>query len=1133
MDFRILGPLEVDAETGPLSLGGGKQRALLAVLLLNANEIVSSDRLIEALWEDDPPESPHNALQVHVSQLRKVLGRSRLQTQAPGYRLHIDADEFDLARFRCLRGEGKLNEALSLWRGAPLAEFVFDRFAQTDIARLEELRLGCVEERIERDLARGRHSELVGEVASLAKAHPLRERIRAQLMLCLYRSGRQVEALDVYTDCRRALVDELGVEPSRELRALHEAILQQDRDLDLKPAAEVGATAFVGREAELAELLAGLDEASVGHGRLFLLAGEPGIGKSRLAEELVARARARGAIALIGRCWEASGAPAYWPWVQSLRAYVRTSDSAALSTQLGAGAVDLAQILPEIRDRLPDLAEPLPLEAEGARFHLFDATAEFLRRAAESEPIVLVLDDLHAADAPSLLLLQFLARELGSSRLLVVAAYRDVDPTVGGSLAEMLAEVTREPHTRRIALPGLSEAATAAYVEATAPAIATPELIAMVHDETEGNPLFVGEIVRLLAVERAQANGTPAVRSAIPDSVREVIARRLARLSDECNRVLVLASVIGREFSPDALALVAEVAPGELIETLDEAMAARVVSDCASAPDRLRFEHVLIRDTLYDSVTAARRIGLHRLVFDRLEAFYVNETGPRCAELAYHAVGGRDYEKGVEYAKSAGDRALRLLAYEESARQYVVALAALDHSTEPAEELRCELLLALGEAHGRAGDTPAAKQAFVEASEIAQRLGLGVELARAAAGYGGRSLSVRAGDDERLVPLLEAGLVAVGEQDVELRARLLARLAGALRGERSRDRRDALSAEAVAFARRSGNPRALALALDGRTVAMFGPDTHRECLALATEQCEIAGQIDDKERRVHGHMHRLIAELALADVPAAEADLEAMRRNANDLRQAVQLWFVCALRAMMALGAGRLDEAEELIPEALALGERAQGESAVPTYVLQQAALGEFRGELDGVHVGIRDLVVQYPARPFFACVLAHLDARAGRSAEAHQTLERFARGDGAELPFDGEWLHGMSLLAEVCAMLGDTRSAAVLYRLLLPWKALNVSNPTEGLRGAVSRYLGLLAATQERWADAASHFELALEMNERMGALPWLAYTQDDYASMLLSRADPRDAERATELHAAAVRTYGELGMIASALRA
>jgi DNA-binding SARP family transcriptional activator/tetratricopeptide (TPR) repeat protein len=1133
MDFRILGPLEVDAETGPLSLGGGKQRALLAVLLLSANEIVSSDRLIEALWEDDPPESPHNALQVHVSQLRKALGRSRLQTQAPGYRLHVDADEFDLARFLRLRGEGKLDEALSLWRGAPLAEFGFDRFAQTDIARLEELRLGCVEERIERDLARGRHCELVAEVAALVKLHPLRERMRAQLMLCLYRSGRQVEALDVYTDCRRALVDELGVEPGRELRELHEAILQQDRGLDFKPTAEVGATAFVGRERELGELLAGLDEASAGHGRLFLLAGEPGIGKSRLAEELVDRARARGAVTLIGRCWEASGAPAYWPWVQSLRAYVRTSDSAVLSTQLGAGAIDLAQILPEIRNRFPDLEDPLPFEADRARFHLFDATAEFLRRAAESEPIVLVLDDLHAADAPSLLFLQFLARELGSIRLLILAAYRDVDPTVGGPLADMLAEVARESHTRRIALAGLSEAATAAYVEAAAPLIATPELIATVHEETEGNPLFVGEIVRLLALERAPANGTPAVRPAIPDTVREVIARRLARLSPECNRVLVLASIIGREFSLDALALVTEVAPRQLIETLDEAVAARVVSDSTGVPDRLRFEHVLIRDTLYDSVTAGRRIGLHRLVFDRLEGFYVNETGPRCAELAYHAVGGRDYEKGVEYAQSAGDRALRLLAYEESARQYEVALAALDRCAEADESSRCELLLSLGEAHGKAGDTPAAKDAFIEAAEIAQHLGLTHELARAAAGYGGRSLSARAGNDERLVPLLEAGLVAVGEQDIELRARLLARLAGALRGERSRERRDTLSAEAVAFARRSGNPRALALALDGRTVAMFGPDTHRECLALATEQCEIARQIDDKERRVHGHLHRLIAELALADVRAAEVDLEAMCRNADDLRQAVQLWFVCALRAMMALGAGRLTDAAELIPEALALGERAQGESAVPTYVIQQAALDEFRGELGDAHVGIRELVVQYPARPVFACALAHLDARAGRSAEARQTLARFTCGDGVELPFDGEWLHGMSLLAEVCAILGDARSAAVLYRLLLPWQALNVSNPTESLRGAVARYLGLLATTQERWADAASHFELALEMNEQMGARPWLAYTHDDYASMLLARADARDAERAAELHAAAVRTYVELGMTASALHA
>jgi class 3 adenylate cyclase len=233
MDFRILGPLEVLSDGQPLDLGGQKQRALLALLLLEANRVVSSGRLIDALWEEEPPETAQKALQVYVSQLRKLLGKERLQTQAPGYRLRVEPDELDLARFQHLQEQGRLQEALALWRGPPLAEFAYQRFAQVEIGRLEELRLACLEERIEGDLGEGRHAELVGELEALVQEHPLRERLRTQLMLALYRSGRQAEALEAYQDARRALTEELGIEPGRSLRDLHQAVLNQDSALDL------------------------------------------------------------------------------------------------------------------------------------------------------------------------------------------------------------------------------------------------------------------------------------------------------------------------------------------------------------------------------------------------------------------------------------------------------------------------------------------------------------------------------------------------------------------------------------------------------------------------------------------------------------------------------------------------------------------------------------------------------------------------------------------------------------------------------------------------------------------------------------------------------------------------------------
>jgi DNA-binding SARP family transcriptional activator len=1152
MDFRILGPLEVCDEARSLPLGGAKQRALLAILLLHANEVVSAERLLDDLWGDRQPTSGAKALHVYVSQLRKVIGDDRVLTRAPGYALRVDPDELDVTRFQRLREQAEtaepseagaiLREAISLWRGAPLADFAYESFAQSEIARLEELRTSALEQRVDVDLALGRHAELVGELEALVKEHPLRERLRGQLLLALYRSARQVEALAAYQETRRALVDELGIEPGKFLRELHQAILRQDPALDLataaEPAVEPPRGVFVGREDELAELLAGLDDAYAGRGRLFLLVGEPGIGKSRLADELIAHARARGARILVGRCWEAGGAPAYWPWVQSLRAYVRTSDTAALRSQLGAGAADVAQIVPELRQHfpdspdLPDLPEPTSLESEGARFRLFDATAEFLRNASESRPILLVLDDLHAADVPSLLLLQFVVRELGSTRMLVLGAYRDVDPIPGQPLTGILAELAREPVTRRLGLGGLSGQNVAEYVDLTASELASPELVAALHEETEGNPLFVGETVRLLALEGLQPEST-GTRVAIPQSVRDVIARRFTHLSEECNRVLVLASVLGREFALAALAHVSAVSQDDLLEPLDEAMAARVVSDVLGGPGRLRFAHVLMRDTLYEGITTARRVRLHRQALRALEALYGDEPGPHLAELAHHAVAGNEFDKGLRYAQRAGDRAVATLAYEEAARQYETALKALDLVRRSDELTRCELLLSLGEAEIRAGNSSAAKKAFFDSADIARRLGLPRQLARAAGGYAREDMYLRAGDDDRLVPLLEEGLAMLGEEEVELRTRLLARLAGALRDEPSRDRRDTLSREAVELARRTGNPAALAYALDGRCAAIVAPDTVAECLALATELREVAERIGDTERVVHGHLHWLVGQVVVGDVSELDAGLDALSRIADELRQPAQLWEVHAGRAMLALAAGRLAEGEELVRRAFALGERSKPEIAIPAYRLQRYTLCDFREQLEEVEPAIRDLVAEYPARPAFRCALAHLRARLGPLPEAKRAFDELARDEFSTLPFDQEWLYGMSLLAETSSLLSDPDSAAVLYALLLPYAALNAADWPEGIRGSVSRYLGLLATTTKRWEDAKLHFEDALAMNARMGARPWLAHTQHDYARMLAARHGPGDRERAQEFLDAALTTYRELCMERYAARA
>ena len=551
MDFRVLGLLEVGEDSETLTMGRGRESALLALLLLNANAPVSTDRALDELWEGQLPENAAKTVQIYISRLRRRLGRERIVTTPAGYMLLVEPIELDAARFERLASEGRneleagnaaradtvLSEALALWRGPAFADFLYRGFARAESGRLDELRRSAVADRIEARLALGSGEKLIAELEALVLDQPLWERPRRQLMLALYQAGRQADALELYQSTRSLLANELGLDPSAELQALERAILNQESELarpprPLRPSdaadwadAVSSMGAFVGRHAELAELLSGLGDTFAGRGRLFLLTGEPGIGKSRLADELVREAHARGARVLAGDAGR--------PWRSRILAlggvasrHVREAEPERLRVELGGGAAELAGILPELHAILPELPEPTPQDPEEARFRLFDATAEFLRNASASQPIVVVLDDLHAADAPSLLLLQFDRSRPRLDPPVVLGACRDIDPIPGHALTEMLAEVAREATTRRVSLRGLSESDVAEYVELSASEIASAELVAALYEETEGNPLFVGEAVRLLALEGVRREST-GVRIAIPQSVHDVIARRL------------------------------------------------------------------------------------------------------------------------------------------------------------------------------------------------------------------------------------------------------------------------------------------------------------------------------------------------------------------------------------------------------------------------------------------------------------------------------------------------------------------------------------------------------------------------------------------------------------------------------
>jgi DNA-binding SARP family transcriptional activator len=1143
VEVRVLGPLEAVVDGVSVSLGPPQQRALLALLALHAGEVISRDRIVDELWGERPPATAAKVVQGYVSGLRRVLGPEVVRTRSPGYVLGLEPDALDLERFERLAAEGQaalaegrairaaagLREALALWRGPPLADLGAVPFAQREATRLDELRLAALADRIEADLALGR-GEVAGELDALVAEHPLHERLRRQHMLALYRAGRPAEALAAYRAARRALVDELGIEPGRELRELERAILRQDPALDVAPAEApapaAGGRGFVGRAPELAALDDALDAALGGSGRLVVVGGEPGIGKSRLAEEIAGHARRRGARVCVGRCWEAGGAPAYWPWVQVLRAYLGDAGPGALLTQPPQGVAELATILPEIRELVPDLPAAPPPDSEGARFRLLQAVGSLLRTAAGARPLVIGLDDLHAADAPSLLLLRFVAGQLEGAPLLIVGCYRDTE--IGAELTDTLAEVVRESGTEQVPLRGLSGPDTSRLLAQTIGEPPTDDLAAEIHAETQGNPLFAKEIGRLLAAEGVTAGG----RLPIPRGVLEAIGRRLQRQSEECRAVLTFASVVGREFDPGVLELTSSLGEEALFEALDEAADAGLVGDAPDGVGRLRFSHILVRDALYQDLPAPRRSRLHRAIGDALEELYAGNPEPHVAELARHygASGPAAAEKAIAYAQQAGDRAAAQYGYEEAATWYASALELLETARSGDANRVRELLLARGEALSRAGSGDEAREVLRRAAELAEQAGRPDQLARAAIEYSGRFLWSRGSIDRFYVPLLERALAAIGHEDSSARACLLARLAAARRDDAPLEHRVALATEAVQMAERLGQPVTLAMALEGQWIATEAPESAHSAPGTTARMIEIAERIGDKERIYEAHEHWHNAVWMLGDRPASDVERDILAGLAEELRQPAQRWHIGTVRTMVALMEGNFDEAEQLIEETARVGRRVERWNAEVSRRLALFVLRREQGRLAEIADTMRRSVAEFPSLLRFVCARAHLEAELGRESEARAALEALLALDLEREHRDSEWLFAMALLADPCARLADERGTRKLYRLLLPFERLYVVAPIEAVFGSMARCLGVLATALRHYDDAKRHFESAIALERSMRAQPWIAHAQDDLAAMLLARGDPEAARPHAD---AAIAEYRTLGMEAWAERA
>ncbi len=910
---------------------------------------------------------------------------------------------------------------------------------------------------------------------------------------------------------------------------------------DLRAARTVH-SAFVGRRREVEVLQAALDEAAGGHGRLMMIAGESGIGKSRLAIETAAYAGLRGLQVLRGRCHEGGGAPAFWPWIEVIRSHVHEADAGTLRSDLGSGASEIAQIVSEVRERLPSLPEPTVVAPEQARFRLFDSISSFLRNAARRRPLAILLDDLHAADEPSLLLLQFLARELRDAPMLVLGTYRDDEIDREHPLSDVIATARRETGYGRVRLHGLSEPEVREMLESIAERpLERPDEIALVkvvHRETDGNPYFIEEVIRHLLETGALSNrdgGWVSERRsietlAIPDGVRDVVRHRLARLSPECSHVLSIAAVVGREFRYEVLARVGKLPVEQVLELLDHALTAGVIEEPPGELGCYRFASAVIHDVLYAEVAPRRRRVLHGEIAETVIYLSQGELERHLAELAHHflkAGSEQDVERAVYFAQRAGRRAARQLAYEEAAAQFERALQALKIMPDDDGERVGPLLLELGDARWRAGQIATAREAYLAAAYSARDYDRPEQLACAALGYGtglgGFGVADRA--DKELLKLLRASLEALPARDSALRVRVMSRLAVELYYKDGVEERSQLAREAVEMAERLGDPAVQLIALYSFHWSRLGPDGLDEQLTAADRIISLARRCDDLEMEFRGHHFRLGSLLQTGDVQGFEAEITICERLAAALRQPLYDWQTKVFRSTQALIQGRIEDGERLAQEAAAIGQPGRQEITTAVFGAQIFISRWALGSLNQLFDQAEAFVATYPQSAWPAA-LTFGYAEADRRADAREAFERVAADGFAGLRRDGNYLAACACLSVACGYLGDRPRAKVLYEILLPYAD---RFPTF-LAGAGATWtnesaLGILSGTLGRFDDAVRHFERALAVSDTGGA-PWRVLAQREYARVLLMRGAVRDRDHALRIIDDALDTARDIGM-------
>lgn len=821
------------------------------------------------------------------------------------------------------------------------------------------------------------------------------------------------------------------------------------------------------------------------------------------------------------------------------RGYLRGGAEPDPAQTLDAGLADIVDIVPELAERLavPDPGER-KIDPAQSRFRLFDAVVGFWRRAARRAPLLLVFEDLHWADATSLRLFSFLAAELDASALLVIGTYRDTELTRQHPLFETLAELARASAFQRIELAGLSGQETEAFLNAASGGTASANFANAVHARTEGHPLFLEETLRFIMEARAsQAQGVMSDDSRallqIPTGVREVIGKRLNHLSPSAGSLLATAACIGRSFDLELLAqLQADKSEDEVLMALEEALAVHLI-EAVPQTYSFRFNHALIRETLYDEMLGLRRARLHLRIGELLEQRHGrsdeldDSDDSALPQLAYHfsEAGPGAAAKALDYARRSAERAAKVHAFEEAGRLYRLALQLQQQHFAKNSAQRCTLLVTLGDVELSLGAGEPARAAYAEAAALARETSQVAVFAQAAIGFERSDILAARSGEPAVVLLLEA--IALHQSEDALRVELLACLCRAYVYCDRADEAKQAHRRAVALARRIDDQRGLFLAQSSIASASYWPDMLHTRMAAAKEAWAIA-----EDRQLGLSLVELLpfylADLIHLDDAAALRSLLDQGMRVAEQTHSPYLQTLCRhTEALVAINEGRFADAEAWANRALESGRRLAEDLALGAYGMQMFCLRREQGRLRETLPMLQHFVGTTPKaqawQPGLALLYAELDMRAECQAE----FDNLPWARASTAPRDVSTMTVVMFAAEVCAYLGDSARAEVLYALLLPHAGTNLLADFGGpCLGSADRLLGNLASVMQRWELAQTHFEAALEMDRRTGSRVWLAHSRTAFAAMLYARAQASDHERARALLAEALAESSALQM-------